>query len=131
LTIKLEHTEGEDFTLVAYLVRRDNDPLEQGDVTGNITVNVYDLESSTPTTAAFTSTDIVANTVFNAEQTDGYATRAGLTRYNFRAEPIAVSDYALKTGGRYLVDYIFGGADVGGGDLVVHASVSVVGGLSG
>ena len=127
---KVEHHEGEDFQLVAYLAMRDDNPITQAGV-DSITVNVFDLDAGTPSTPIFTDASIVISTsVFDTEQTDGYATRAGLTRYNFRPPPIAVGDAALTTGRRYRVEYILENADIGGGDLVTVTDVSVIGGYS-
>jgi hypothetical protein len=71
------------------------------DFTGSVTVNVFDLSSATPTTAAFTATRTVAGTVFNSLQTwtldaDGY---------NF-GDTITTNELAREGGHHYRIEYL-------------------------
>lgn len=126
-TFIVEQEEGEDFQGVAYLTQRDNSAIQQGDVS-SINTKVFDLNADDPATAVYSSTEVVANVVFNAEQTDGYATRAGKTRYNFRPTPISNANHGMRSGRQYLVEYQLVGADVGGGDLFVRYMIERVNG---
>lgn len=72
----------------------------------SIARKVFDLDSTTPTTATSTSAPVVASTVFDTLQTDGRWT-ADETGYNFRD---TVAGSVITDGHRYRIEYVFTGA---------------------
>lgn len=85
----------------ARLTDRNDDVVTQASFTGDVAVRVYDLSSSTPTTALLDTTRTVANTVSNSLQTwtldsDGY---------NF-SDTITSNEVAWEGGHTYRISYL-------------------------
>jgi hypothetical protein len=83
------------------MTNEDDDVLVQADFTGTVTLNVFDLSSSTPTTAAFTATRTLANVVFNSLQPwtldpDGYNL----------GDTITTNELAREGGHQYRIEYL-------------------------
>lgn len=74
-------------------------------VLSSITCKVFDLNSSTRTTAVSTPTVTIASSVFDTLQTDGRWT-VDATGYNFR-HTIAAS--VISSAHRYKIEYLFTG----------------------
>jgi hypothetical protein len=85
----------------ARLTDRNDDVVNQSSFTGSVQVRVYDLSSSTPTTALLDTTRTIAATVSNSLQTwtldsDGY---------NF-SDTITSNEVAWEGGHTYRISYL-------------------------
>ena len=76
-------------------------------VISSIARKVFDLDSTTPTTAVDSSSVTVASSVFDTLQTDGRWSKDS-TGYNFR-DTVAAS--VLSSAHRYRVEYVFTGSN--------------------
>jgi len=77
-----------------------------GDLTGTIALSVYDISSSTPTTAIFSTNRVIGNTVFDSLQpweVDGQG-------YNFQ-DLVTTGEVVLEGGHTYRLSYRFNGAN--------------------
>jgi len=79
----------------------DDNVLVQADFTGSVQLSVFDLSSSTPTTAAFTATRTIAATVFNSLQ-DWTLDPDG---YNL-GDTITTNELAREGGHHYRIEYL-------------------------
>lgn len=85
----------------ARLTDRNDDVVTQSSFTGTVALNVYDLSSSTPTTAVLSTTRTVAGTVSNSLlgwtlDSDGY---------NF-SDSITSNEVAWEGGHTYRISYL-------------------------
>ncbi len=85
----------------ARLTDRNDDVVTQSSFTGSVQLNVYDLSSSTPTTAVLSTTRTVANTVSNSLQTWTLDTDG----YNF-SDSITSNEVAWEGGHTYRISYL-------------------------
>lgn len=105
--------EGSDAWLTARVLTADDTALVTGDITGTITVKVFDVtsggEGRRPDQSIFTKTDIaVAGTVLNAYATTYWAGKDS-TGYNFvyplRYDTAGTTGPYLRGGHTYLVEF--------------------------
>jgi len=136
MTQTFKHVEGQSFQAIAYVQQSDNSDVQQGDVS-SIEVSVFDLDSATPTVAVYNNAAVPVGSagtgpsIWNAVQTDGFATRAKRTKYNFRPTAITDAQHAMRVGRRYDIVYWLHGADVDGGDIILQYRISeVIGGYA-
>lgn len=82
-----EHFEAGTIFPRARVVDRDGNVLVQADFSGSVIVRVFDMSSTTPSTAVFSNTVTVASVVFNSLQSwdvddEGYNFQTSITSNN-------------------------------------------------
>lgn len=95
-----------------------NNVLVQGDFTGTVLVQVFDLVASDPDTAVYSNTRTIANTVFNSLQTWSEDT----VGYNFR-DAITSNQVTFEGGHTYRVCYVLQHTSQGNISLVFEMLV--------